>query len=185
MRILTSTVATLLLILQQIVAVEFEQRSITNENIGRVFLSAPKDWRPIERHHINFGTTFYRLVPPATNFDLEILVNDIKHMKVEVLLDKDLERYIESNMSEMAGQSVERNLKAQRFGAQRDGVYARLTDQAPKPGEYLFFTQGVRLMGTNVVMFTLLSNDKDRAALTNTLRIVESVKVEGKGKRSP
>ena len=58
----------------------------------------------------------------------------------------------------------------------------RLTDTAPKPGEYLFFTQGVRLIGTNVVLFTLLSNDKDQDALNKTLAIVESVRLEAKPK---
>ena len=182
MRILSSSAAAILLTLQSVVSAEFESRAITNENIGRVVLSAPKDWRPIERHHIVFGTTFYRLVPPATNFDLEILINDTKHMKVEALVDEDLELYIESNLSGMVSKSTEGKAQAQRFGVRRDGVYARLTDRAPKPGEHLFFTQGVRLMGTNVVMFTLLSSDKDTAALKNTLRIVESVTLDAKTK---
>jgi hypothetical protein len=52
--------------------------SVKNENIGMVHLIAPKDWEPIERHHINFGTTFYRLVPPKRAFDLELLFNDLE-----------------------------------------------------------------------------------------------------------
>src|SRR5205085_1023649 len=115
---------------------------------------------PIERHHINFGTTFYRLVPPKSELDLEILVNDLKHMKMAALVDKDLEIYIESNMADSASKSVEGKARGKRFGKHKDGVYARLTDTAPKPGEYLYYTQGVRLIGTNVVLFTLLSNDK-------------------------
>ena len=123
-----------------------ELRSFKNENVGKVTLVAPKDWKPVERHHIKFGTTFYRLLPPTTGqFDLEILVNDLVHMKMEALVDKDLEVYIQSNMAGAVPQSIEGKATPIRFGNQRDGVYARLTDRAPKPGEFVLFTQGVRL----------------------------------------
>jgi hypothetical protein len=153
-------------------------RSVKNENIGMVHLVAPKDWEPIERHHINFGTTFYRLVPPRRTFDLELLFNDLATMRMNALVDRDLEIYIESNMARAAPQSVEGRPKAVRFGAKKDGVYARLTDRAPKPGEWLFFTQGVRLLGRDVVLFTLFSNDKDASDLQKALEVVESVRIE-------
>jgi hypothetical protein len=34
----------------------------------------------------------------------------------------------------------------------------------------------VRLIGTNVLVFALVSNDKEFSALSNTLAVVESVK---------
>ena len=139
----------------------------------------PRSWKPVERHHIKFGTTFYRLLPPTTGqFDLEILVNDLAHMKMEALVDKDLEVYIQSNMAGAVPQSIEGKATPVRFGNQRDGVYARLTDRAPKPGEFVLFTQGVRLQGKKVVLFTLYSNDKDNSVLKKALAIVESVKFE-------
>jgi hypothetical protein len=158
---------------------DVELRVFKNENVGKVTLLAPKNWTPIERHHIKFGTTFYRLVPPKKEeFDLEILVNDLGHMKMEALVDKDLEIYIESNMAHAAPQSTEGKVTAKRFGLQRNGVFARLTDKAPKPGEFVFFTQGVRLLGKNVILFTLYSNDRDGAILKKVLEIVDSVKFE-------
>lgn len=154
-------------------------RSFKNENVGNVTLVAPKDWGPVERHHIKFGTTFYRLVPPkAGQFELEILVNDLAHMQMEALVDKDLELYIQTNMAAAVPQSVEGRVASVRFGAQRDGVYARLTDKAPKPGEFSLFTQGVRLQGNRVVLFTLYSNDKDGSVLRRALDIVSSVRFE-------
>jgi hypothetical protein len=141
-------------------------------------LLVPRDWVAIERHHINFGTTFYRLVPPRNMFDLEILVNDLDHMRMAALVDKDLEIYIESNMARAAPQSTEGRVTARRFGARRNSVYARLTDKAPKPGEFVLFTQGVWLLGKNVVLFTLYSNDHDGAVLKQVLEIVDSVKFE-------
>ena len=153
-----------------------EQRSFTNENVGAVTLAAPKDWKGIQRAHINFGTTFYRLVPPKEGpFDFEILVNDLKHMKMDALVDKDLELYIKSNMAQAAPQSREGTAKATRFGKAGNAVYARLTDKAPKPGEFHYFTQGVKLQGQKVVLFTLMSNDIDGAVLKQALQIVDSV----------
>ena len=154
-------------------------RSFVNENVGNVSLVTPSDWEPLERHHISFGTTFYRMLPPKQGeFELEILVNDLKHMKMSALVDTDLEIYIENNMAAAAPQSVEGKVKAVRFGVQNDGVYARLTDKAPKPGEFVLFTQGVRLQRDRVVLFTLYSNDRDASILKQTLGIVESVKFE-------
>ena len=158
---------------------ELTTRSFVNDHIGKVSLTAPADWEPVERHHIYFGTTFYRLLPPKSGqFDLEILVNDLKHMKMSALTDKDLEIYIESNMAAAAPRSVEETVKAVRFGAQSDGAYVRLTDKAPKPGEFVLFTQGVRLNGDRVVLFTLYSNDRDASILKQTLSIIESIKFD-------
>ena len=154
-------------------------RTFKNENVGNVSLVAPSDWKPIERHHIKFGTTFYRLQPAvAGQFDFEILVNDLVHMDMQALVDKDLERYIQSNMAPALSQSTEGKVSAIRFGTKRDGVYARLTDKAPKPGEFILFTQGVRLQGKKVVLFTLYSNDKEGAVLRKALNVVDSVKFE-------
>jgi hypothetical protein len=156
-----------------------EIRSFKNENVGNVTLSAPKDWAPIERHHIKIGTTFYRFIPPKKGqFEFEILVNDLAHMRMEALVDKDLEIYIQSNMSGAKSQSTEGKVTAVRFGSRHDGVYARLTDKTPKPGEFVLFTQGVRLQGKKVVLFTLYSNDKDESILRKALEIVDSVQFQ-------
>jgi hypothetical protein len=151
-------------------------RSFENQNVGKVTLTAPKNWEPIQRDHVVFGTTFYRLLPPTEGqFDLELQVNDLKHMKMEGLVEKDLEMYIESNMADAAPQSIEGKVTAVRFAARRDAVYARLTDKAPKSGEFVLFTQGVRLVGDRVVPFTLYSNDRDRTILDQVLKVAESV----------
>ena len=160
-------------------AVDLESRTFENENVGKVSLVAPASWRPVERHHIVSGTTFYRFLPSVSGqFDFEILVNDLAHMKMEALVDKDLEIYIQNNMASAVPQSVEGHVKALRFGVNHDGVYARLTDRAPQPGEFTLFTQGVRLQGERVVLFTLYSNDQDASVLERALAAVESVRFE-------
>jgi len=154
------------------------QRTVKSENIGNITLTVPNDWKSVERHHIDFGTTSYRLIPSGKEFDLEILFNDLQHMHMTALVDKDLERYIESNMADAARQSTEGRVVAKRFGSKRDGVYARLTDKTPRPGEFVLFTQGVRLLGENIVLFTLYSNDIDGADLKKVLAILDSVNIE-------
>jgi hypothetical protein len=161
-------------------AISDEKRTIQNQNIGAITISVPKDWALTERTHIQYGTTFYRLTPPANDFDLEILFNDLPNMKMGALVDKDLEIYIESNLGELASQSTEGKVKAIRFGKARDAVYARLTDKAPKPGEYRYITQGVRLLGNNVVLFTFMSNDRQGDQLKHVLKIVDSVAIKSK-----
>jgi hypothetical protein len=99
-------------------------------------------------------------------------------MNMEALTDKDLEIYIQGNMARATPQSIEGKVSAIRFGTKRDGVYARLTDKAPKSGEFVLFTQGIRLQGNKVVLFTLYSNDMDGAILQRVLQIVESVQFE-------
>ena len=159
-------------------AEETEQRAIKNENIGTVILNTPTDWTPVERHHTDSGTTSYRLTSPKEDSDLEILFNDLKHMRMEALRDKNMERYIENKMARAVPRSTEGKAKAKRFGVKKDGAYVRLTDKAPKPGEPLYFTQGVRLLGKEVVLFTLYSNDKDEAVLKKVLAIIDSVRIE-------
>lgn len=155
------------------------QRAFKNENIGNVSLQAPENWEPIERHHINYGTTFYRLKPPSEGlFDFEILVNDLDHMGMKALVPKDLERYLQYTMSSFLAQSVEGKTTPIRFGHAKDGVYATLTDKAPKPGEFALLTQGVRLQGNKVVLFTLYSNKQDSSVLKKALAVVDSIQFE-------
>jgi hypothetical protein len=154
------------------------EQAVKNKNLGTVYLMAPADWTPVERIQTESGTTFYRLIPPKKDFDVELLFNDLAHMRMEALVDKDLERYIETNMATAAPESVEGKAKAVRFGPKSDGVYVRLTDKAPSPGDPVYFTQGVRLLGADAVLFTLYSNDEDGSALRRVLEIVESVRVE-------
>jgi hypothetical protein len=153
-----------------------EQRIITNSNIGNISFSAPVEWKPETREHIQFGTTFYRLIPLNNEFELEILFNDLKHMKLDALVDKDLEHYIETNMYSAVSKSVEGKVTARRFGVKQDGVYASLTDKAPGPGEFIIFTQGVRLVGKRVILFTMFSNHKEGADLKKVLDVVDSVR---------
>lgn len=155
-----------------------EIRTVKNVNIGAVKLSVPRNWKAVERHRLKYGTTFYELLSPNNEFELEIIFNDLKNMELDALVDKDLESYIEANMEGSKSKSVEGKVKTKRFGEKSDGVYARLTDKQPEPGEFVYFTQGVRLLNKNVVLFTLNSKDKDEKVLEKTLKIIDSIKID-------
>lgn len=159
-------------------AAETVDRTIRNTNMGRVTLTVPKDWTPNERHHVRFGTTFLRLSPADKAFELEIVLNDLRNLNMGPLVDEDLEKYVAFNMARLVSRSTEGEVRPKRFGTSGDGVYARLTDRIPAPGEKVYLTQGVRLLGRNAALFRLLSDDADEAVLKQVLEVVASVRLE-------
>jgi hypothetical protein len=164
--ILTSTV---------VIAAEIEERTIQTE--GEKFsISVPKEWPAIETRRAPGGKPYFRLGPANTNFSFQLYFNERLPNATNAPIEKRMERFVEAALKPLVENSVEGKLQFHRFGTEKDAVYARLTDRAPKAGEYLFYTRGMRLVGTNVLGFELVSNDRDFLALSNTLAVVESVK---------
>jgi hypothetical protein len=157
-------------------AAETEQRTIQAES-EKFALSVPKEWPAIERHRTPAGKPYFRLGPANTNFSFQLYFNERLPSATNAPTEKRMERFVEAAMKPLIEKSVEGKLEMHRFGAEKNGVYARLMDRAPKAGEYLYYTRGMRLVGTNVLGFELVSNDKDFSALSNTLGVVASVKV--------
>lgn len=159
-----------------VIAAELEQRAI--QTVGEKFaLTVPKEWPAVETNKTERNAIYYRLGPADTNYSIQLHFNNPLQIGTNHLVDSMLERYVAGSLKPVLNLSVEKEVQTRRFGAQKDGVYARLTDRAPKAGEYRYYTRGVRLMGTNVLVFALVSNDEDFSALSNTLAVVESVKV--------
>jgi hypothetical protein len=162
-----------------LIAAELEKRTIQTE--GEKFaLSVPKAWPAFETNKADRNTIYYRIGPADTNYSIQLHFNNPLQVGTNPLVDSVLDRFLENALKPVLSGTVEKEVKTLRFGAQKDGVYARLTDPAPKVGEFEYYTRGVRLIGTNVLVFKLMSNDKDFSALSNTLAVVESVKVEAK-----
>jgi hypothetical protein len=160
------------------IAAEVEERTIQTDS-GRLTFAAPKGWPECETRRTPRGT-FYEFFPANTNYDMRLFVNDPVQTRTNKLTDDSLEHFIESSLSGVARKTVEGKIQAHRFGGHRDGVFARITDPAPKPAEYRYYTRGVRLIGTNVLVFALVSNDPDFSVLSNTLAVVESLKLARK-----
>jgi hypothetical protein len=158
-----------------VIAAEVEQRTIQTE--GEKFaLSVPKEWPAFETNRTKRNIIYYRIGPADTNYSIQLDFNNPLDIRTNRLTDTKLDRWLESTLKPVLNMTIEKEVKAQRFGTQKDGVYARLRDRAPKAGEYEYYTRGVRLIGTNVLVFALVSNDKDFSALSNALAVVESVK---------
>ena len=153
------------------------EQSIPTEHAGVLHVTVPEGWANEVSQKAMFKSTTLELSPPEKNFQMQIIVNDLEHLKMAALTDKDLEKFIEQSMKPSVPRSVEGKLSPARFGAKKDGVYARLTDKMPNPGEHLLLTQGVRLLPENkgVALFTLLSDDKDEAVLKQALTIIEGI----------
>jgi len=159
-----------------LVAAEVGQRTIQMD--GEKFaLTVPKDWPAFETNRTKGNTIYYRIGPADTNYSIQLDFNNSAQIGTNRLVDGELEHWLENTLKPVLRTTVEKEVETQRFGAQKDAVYARLTDRAPKAGEFEYYTRGVRLIGTNVLVFALVSNDKDFSALSNTLAVVESVQV--------
>jgi hypothetical protein len=159
-----------------VVAAELEQRTIQTETEGFA-LTVLKEWPAIERNKTERNAVYYRLGPADTNYSIQLHFNNSLQVGTNHLVDSMLEGYVTGSLKPVLRESVEKEVQTHRFGAEKDGVYGRLTDRAPKAGEYRYYTRGVRLIGTNVLVFALVSNDEDFSALSNTLAVVESVTV--------
>jgi len=158
-----------------LIAAEIDQRTLQTEG-QRFELSVPKEWPAFETNKTEQNAVYYRIGPADTNYSIQLHFNDPSQIGTNHLVDSKLESFVASGLKPVLRTTVEKEVETHRFGAREEGVYARLTDRAPKAGEYKYYTSGVRLMGTNVLVFALVSNDEDFSALSNTLAVVASVK---------
>ena len=156
------------------VAAEMEERTIQSD-CAKITISVPKDWPAIQTHHTSAGRAYYQLGPANTNHSVQLYLNEPLPRGSNI--EERIEWSLAASLKPLIASSVEGKVQFVRFGKDEDGVYARMTDRAPKAGGFLFYTRGARLTGTNVLGFELVSDDKDFSALSNTLALVESVHV--------
>jgi len=155
-------------------AAEVEQRIVKTEG-GQLALVVPKGWPAPETRFNSRGAPYYRFAPADTNFEFLLYFNYPSPRRTNVLADSGLEGFLKSSLSSLTKDSVEPH----RFGARKDVAYAWFTDRVRKPGEFYYFTRGIRLIGTNVLEFSLFSNDS--SPMSNALAVVESVRISGGG----
>lgn len=156
-------------------AAEVQQRIIQTEG-GEIALAVPKGWPAFETRLNSRGASYFRLAPADTNFEFLLYFNYPSPKRPNAIADSGLEDFLKSSLSALTKNS---EVEPHRFGARKDVVYAWFTHPVRKPGEYYYFTRGIRLIGTNVVEFSLFSNDS--SSMSNTLAVVESAKIWGGG----
>lgn len=154
------------------VAAEIEHRKLQTER-EEIVVSVPREWPATQIHRTSAGKAYFQIGPANTNFSIQLFLNESLQRGTNT--EKELERSLEASLRPLIKQSVESKVELVRFG--QEGMYGRLRDRAPKAGEFLYYTRGLRVIGTNVLWFELGSNDNDFSALSNTLAVMESAQV--------
>ncbi len=156
-----------------------EVKTIKNENVGTISMSVPKDWKATERYNSKNKTSFYNLISKDADFNLDVMFNDTKQMRMDGLDEKNLESYLDTNGSVVKKQEAAKQPKPKRFGKKSDGVYVVLADPNPKAGEFNYYTQGIRYLGNNkVAVFILYSKEDKEDTLIKTLEMMESITIK-------
>jgi hypothetical protein len=85
---------------------------------------------------------------------------------------------VESMIDKIADTAIEKKITLQELSGPNMGFYFTATDKTPDTGEYKYLTQGAVRVGTFVINFTLLSNDKDPAFMQQALTLLRKASQE-------
>lgn len=149
------------------------EKEYTLPQHGVLKLRVPYSWRDKVRHPANdlpptiiFGSNkenlFSVLITPLwspTNkkgFNSPEYVRERVRMKGDRLLPTAVET--ELTLKELHGKSA-------------TGYFYSFTDKAPKPGEYKYLTQGTFAVGDLLVVFTILTNEKNSPIVEDALKM--------------
>lgn len=140
------------------------EKGFAVKNAGNLFLTFPKEWKDSigrlrERDKWFDSVTFVPRKPGE--FELRVGVINVGDAKAE---QADIKSILhDAGQAELA-ESVEKSLDIREFeGSQAKGYYFVVTDKnrtiaAPKPGEYLYLTQGYAKIGRLILTFRLVSS---------------------------
>ena len=79
---------------------------------------------------------------------------------------------------EVGAQSVEDKIEPKELrGKNAWGYRFSATDKAPKPGEYLYVTQGVLVVSNVRIAFTILSREGEKKAVVQALDAIASARM--------
>ncbi len=82
---------------------------------------------------------------------------------------------VEHTVDGVSSQAVEKHIDVHELkGSNGTGYYFSATDKAPAPGEYKYMTQGILPVGQLAVAFTILTNDGQELAVTQSLKALQN-----------
>jgi hypothetical protein len=98
--------------------------------------------------------------------------------KESVLPDGDkLRHMVHESADQTRAQAVERSIDVvEIIGTSGVGFYFSATDQAPKPGEYKYMTQGIIRIGELMTTFTILTNEGQGDIASKALMMLKTAK---------
>lgn len=145
---------------------------ITNQMVLR--LDLPADWSDEIKPGSGQTQTEIQMTPPPEGSSKVLL--SVLTLKQDMSDDKRLagiRQMVENAGKEALPQAVEKTCDIRQFQGQSSvGYLFTLTDKAPKPNEFKYLTQGGYGAGRLILLFTILSNEKDSAVLKRTLEMV-------------
>lgn len=124
-------------------------------------------------------------LPPTIVFqsgelsEFQVLVTPIWGMSADDSSNSDgkIRALVLRAASESADSAVEQTLPLQEFvGPWGNGYYFFATDRAPKPGEFLYMTQGALAVDDLTLVFTILTKPGADEAVDRALRMVQGAR---------
>lgn len=160
------------------IADEVSTRRYPLADRGTLVLSVPSSWKQDVRQPPND-------LPPAIVFTpssgaaFHIQLTIIYPLKQGMALPSvpDIKASVQVAADRAGMQSVEQQIPLQHLkGPASEGYYFRVTDKAPKPGEYTYMIQGMTRAGGVVPTFTILTNDGASQFVSGALAMIKSAR---------
>lgn len=144
---------------------------------GELLLDVPSRW---EVTYVSQGED---KPPLITFFNKDEAGREIFQLNISILWDDGFDRditspdlihgMVEESGRELLKHSRENDLELQSIrGKSGAGYYFRLTDAAPRPGEYPFLTQGALSVGNVVIIFSLFTHERDSSEVQESLEML-------------
>lgn len=148
---------------------------------GDLVLALPSGWDAQANPSPDDASTSIVIRPgTGTMFDFAIGATAPPSKDVALPTPSELRALVQASADHIKDQSVEPEISIVEFpGTSGPGYYYSATDNAPKPGEYNFLTQGALRVGGLVVTFTVLTGDGQTAVVDQALSVVKAARQDG------
>ena len=121
---------------------------------GYLMVSGPATWQATVEKATDLSSPEIIFLAPNSDSKLTLTILP------EVDSHRNLYRFVAQISQAALVQAVEKTVEIKEFGAEnKKGFYFRLTENTPKPNEWVYRTQGAIHEGNLLLIFTLLSND--------------------------
>jgi TPR repeat protein len=148
---------------------------------GSLVMMVPADWREQVKRR-DEKTPFTVRYQQKTGAPFDVLVTPIWSMKAgdKVPTQEQLKRDVQSAADKLRPRAVETTIAANELlGVAAKGYYIKLTDRAPKKGEFTYLAQGMLGLGDVLILFTVLTNEGQQAVVDQAFSMLRSARIVG------
>lgn len=150
------------------------EKLYTIPNHGILKLKVPDSWRDEVQQPPNDLPPTITFTPPREALS-KILITVIGHKqeKRDFNSPNNIKKLVKRTEKELLSQTVETELSLQELkGKSSFGYFFTLTDKTPQSGEYKYMSQGGFGIGNLLLIFTILTNEKDSDVSKNALKMI-------------